>query len=74
MSGRLLEVSAVANIVGLAAATLAKRRLSGDGPPFVKLGARVLYPERELYAWIEAQPRFETTAEVSQLAAREAAR
>lgn len=64
MSERLLTVATVSDRVGLAPATLAKRRLSGGGPPFVKLGARVLYPEAELEAWMSAQPRYENTAQV----------
>ena len=68
MSEKLLDPKAVAHIVGLAPATLAKRRVNGDGPPFIKLGARVLYPERELYEWIEAKPRFQNTSEATRRA------
>lgn len=64
MVEKLLTVAAVAEIVGLASATLAKKRICGGGPPFVELGARVLYPEAELVAWITAQPRFENTAQL----------
>lgn len=65
MNDKLLDSATVAQIVGLAPATLVKRRLTGDGPPFVKLGARVLYPESELRDWIAKRPRFQNTAEVS---------
>lgn len=64
MTEKLLTVATVSERVGLAPATLAKRRLSGGGPPFVKLGARVLYPEAELNDWLTAQPRFENTAQI----------
>lgn len=63
MSEKLLTVAAVSECIGLAPATLAKRRLSGGGPPFVKLGGRVLYPEGELQTWMAAQPRFDNTAQ-----------
>jgi predicted DNA-binding transcriptional regulator AlpA len=62
MIDKLLSSTAVAELVGLAPATLAKRRLTGEGPPFIKLGSRVLYPMSELQAWIDAQPRFDSTS------------
>ena len=31
--------------------TLANWRSLGDGPPFVKVGGRVLYPLKSLIAW-----------------------
>lgn len=65
MNEKLLDSATVAEIIGLAPTTLAKRRVSGDGPPFVKLGARVLYPARELQEWIEARPRFQNTAQMT---------
>ncbi len=61
----LLTPQQTADKVGLATQTLAKLRVSGGGPPFVKLGRRVLYPETELSAWIEARPRFQNTTEVA---------
>ncbi len=62
---RLLTPRQTADQIGLALQTLAKLRMFGGGPPFVKLGRRVLYPEGELHAWIEARPRFENTAEIT---------
>jgi predicted DNA-binding transcriptional regulator AlpA len=59
---KLLEPGAVAGRVGLARKTLAKLRVKGGGPPFVKIGAKVLYPEAELEAWIAARPRHGSTA------------
>lgn len=64
MVEKLLTVNAVSEIVGLAPGTLAKRRLTGDGPPFIKLGARVLYPEADLRAWMTSQQRFDNTAQL----------
>lgn len=61
----LLSPQQTAIKIGLAVQTLAKLRVSGGGPPFVKLGRRVLYPESELYAWIEARPRFQNTTELT---------
>jgi len=36
-------------------ATLAKLASQGRGPRFVKLGRKVVYPTRELLAWLEEQ-------------------
>jgi predicted DNA-binding transcriptional regulator AlpA len=57
----LLDTRETAARAGLAPATLAKLRVRGGGPPFVKLGAKVLYPETELHAWLEALQRRTST-------------
>jgi hypothetical protein len=44
------------------AATLATMRVRGGGPPFCKVGARVLYSYADLRAWIEAGRRVSTAA------------
>jgi len=64
MPPTLLSPSEVAQRLGLARSTLAKLRLSGGGPPYVKLGAAVRYPEDSLAQWIAAQPRRHSTAQV----------
>lgn len=61
----LLTPAQVADRCGLARSTLAKQRLRGGGPPFVKIGAAVRYPADSLAAWIEAQPRYTSTADAS---------
>lgn len=58
----LLDTRQVAQRLGLARASLAKLRLYGGGPPYVKLGAKVLYPEEALAEWLDAQPRHTSTA------------
>jgi hypothetical protein len=52
----LLSPTQVADRLNLARSTIAKLRLVGGGPPFVKLGAAVRYPEDLLIEWIDAQP------------------
>lgn len=66
----LLNTQQAAERLGLARATLAKLRAQGGGPPFVKLGAKVLYPEAELCAWLEGQPRHTSTAQTTTREAR----
>lgn len=62
MTAVLLTPAQVAARCGLARSTLSKQRLRGGGPPFVKIGAAVRYPDDALNAWIEAQPRYASTA------------
>ncbi|GAA4491250.1 DNA-binding protein [Gluconacetobacter tumulicola] len=43
-----------ASMIGLAARTLQKQRLSGDGPPYVQLtGRKIGYPIDALRRWVE---------------------
>jgi predicted DNA-binding transcriptional regulator AlpA len=58
----VLNASQVAEKLGLSTSTLAKMRLSGDGPPYAKLGRRVVYRPDDIDAWI-ASNRFRSTSE-----------
>ena len=62
MSIVLLSPPEVAERLGLARSTLAKLRVHGGGPPYVKLGASVRYPEDALAEWIALRPRHTSTA------------
>lgn len=42
-------------VTGLSRATLASLRCRGGGPPFFKLGRRVVYPLDELRRWRDAR-------------------
>lgn len=63
---RLLSPEEAAAYLGLSTVTLAKLRVSGDGPPFFKLTAgkygRVGYRISVLDAWLETRRR-QSTAE-----------
>jgi predicted DNA-binding transcriptional regulator AlpA len=50
-----LTAREAATILGLAASTLAKLRLSGNGPLYCKLGRRVVYRREDLDAWLESR-------------------
>jgi predicted DNA-binding transcriptional regulator AlpA len=50
-----LSPDAAAKFLGLAVSTLAKMRLSGNGPVYCKLGRRVVYRRENLEAWIETR-------------------
>lgn len=58
-----LDEAAVSRRTGLARNTLAKMRVSGKGPRFVKVGAKVLYPVVELDSWLEALPARRSTSD-----------
>ena len=56
MTKRILRTTEAAEYVGLSPSTLEKKRLTGDGPEFVRLGGRAIgYDVAALDAWIEAQ-------------------
>jgi predicted DNA-binding transcriptional regulator AlpA len=57
---RLLSVSEAADRLGVSPSFLNKARSAGDGPPFVKIGARVAYDQADLVAWLDAQKRQST--------------
>jgi len=57
----LLTTIQAAKIIGWAPSTLAKSRLSGEGPSFVKLGASVRYRLGDLEDWVEERVRQSTS-------------
>lgn len=50
-----MDTKAAAGYVGLSVSTLAKLRLSGNGPAYCKLGRRVVYRREDLDAWLESR-------------------
>lgn len=57
--GLLTTVEAAARL-GIARRTLEDWRVRGGGPPFAKLGSRVLYDPAELAAFVQARTRTNT--------------
>ena len=49
-----LSTPDAARYIGLAYATLKKWRSTGDGPPYVRLGTRVVYLVVDLDDWLYA--------------------
>lgn len=60
----LFSVEQAARHLNLSASTLAKMRLRGDGPPFVKFGGAVRYRRADLEAYIAANMRRSTSQRV----------
>ena len=51
---RILRTPGAAGYVGLSPSTLEKKRLTGDGPAFIRLGGRAIgYDVRDLDAWLD---------------------
>lgn len=60
--GQNLRTAAAARYLGVSVSALAKMRMRGDGPPFVKMGSRiVIYRLRDLIAWMDERERLTTT-------------
>jgi len=58
---RLLMVSEAADILRLSQSWLAKSRMRGDGPPFVKIGRAIRYRESSLVQWLKSNQRQSTS-------------
>jgi len=57
----LLSQRQAADLLGLSERTLERWRVTGEGPPHVKLGRRVLYREGDLIEWVAARIRTSTS-------------
>jgi hypothetical protein len=49
-----------ARILRVSTSWLAKRRMDGTGPPFIKLGRCIRYSEAALVHWMRSQQRLST--------------
>jgi excisionase family DNA binding protein len=63
----ILDAPAAARYTGLSASTLAKMRLSGNSPAFLKLGRRVLYRRTDLDQWLDSRIAHNTSDADSRL-------
>lgn len=55
MVSDILDTRGAASYVKLAAVTLERFRLTGDGPPFCKLGKSVRYRKADLDEWLASR-------------------
>lgn len=61
---KLLNTREAAELTGLKPNTLERMRLFGNGPSFIRLGAKAIkYRRSDVLAWIEAMGTHRTTAE-----------
>ena len=62
MTDHCMRTPAAARYLGIAESTLNKMRLTGYGPPFVKVGPRaVAYRKPDLDTWLSARVRRSTS-------------
>ena len=58
---RLLTPKDAANLLRLSESWLAKSRMRGDGPPYVKLGRAIRYREGAVLQWLRSRQRLSTS-------------
>jgi hypothetical protein len=58
---QLGDVKIAAEILGVSESFLNKKRMTGDGPPYVKLGGSVRYILPELLPWALSRARTSTS-------------
>jgi excisionase family DNA binding protein len=58
---KLLTPKEAAQLLKVSLSWLAKARMRGDGPPFIKIGRAVRYSEAALLQWMRAQQRPSTS-------------
>lgn len=61
LQSALLRPREAAHLLGLGVSTLAKRRMSGDSPPWCRIGRAVRYRRDDLIAWADAHKRRSTS-------------
>ncbi len=59
--GEYVDVRTLAAITGISASTWNKRRLTGDTPPFAKVGRTVRYHLPTVREWMAARQRRSTS-------------
>ncbi len=64
---RLFDVIAVSEWLGVSTSTLAKWRLRGTGPPFLKVGKRILMRKSDLDKWLDCRRRHSTSDDGSEI-------
>lgn len=61
MSDRYLEAWQLAELLKISQSNLAKYRLYGGGPVFIKIGKHIRYDRADVEAWIASQKRRTTS-------------
>jgi predicted DNA-binding transcriptional regulator AlpA len=56
----LLTPKEAATLLKVSVSWLAKARMRGDGPPFIRIGRSIRYAEATLLQWMRAQQRVST--------------
>jgi hypothetical protein len=62
-----IPANGAALLTGLSESTLAKLRVNGNGPPYCKLGRRVIYRVEDLQSWLKSRLASNTSDAQSRL-------
>jgi predicted DNA-binding transcriptional regulator AlpA len=57
----LLTPSDAAKLLKVSLSWLAKARMTGDGPPFIRVGRSIRYSETALLQWVKSRQRLSTS-------------
>ena len=60
-----IDTRQAADRAGISASFLNKARITGDGPPFIKVGKAVRYHWPDVAAWLHARTRRSTSEQVA---------
>ena len=59
-----LRVQQAAGYLGISKSWLDKKRITGEGPPYLKLGRRVVYDIDDLEIWASGHRRQDTSEQI----------
>lgn len=59
----LFDQKIVAAVLDCSESSCERDRWAGTGPPFKKIGRRVVYVKRDIVGWINGHPTFSSTSE-----------
>jgi excisionase family DNA binding protein len=57
----LLSPKEAAKLLKVSTSWLAKARMSGDGPPYIRIGRSIRYSEAALLQWLKSRQRLSTS-------------
>jgi predicted DNA-binding transcriptional regulator AlpA len=57
----LLTAAEAARILKVSLSWLAKARMRGDGPPYIRVGRSIRYTEAALLQWMKSRQRLSTS-------------
>jgi predicted DNA-binding transcriptional regulator AlpA len=58
---RLLTPNEAAHFLRVSVSWLAKARMRGDGPPYIRIGRSIRYSEAALLQWMKSRQRLSTS-------------
>ena len=58
---RLLTPKEAADLLRVSMSWLAKARMRGDGPPYIRIGRSIRYSEAALHQWMKSRQRLSTS-------------